>query len=670
MLVAIDIETYDPNLDELGDGSIRKDGRILCCGAYGDSVEKVFDFDYPNDVAELRDIMADPSIDKIYHNGIGYDLPWLCCGYGMPIAGIQHDTMTRAALIDERKHLDLDSCCARMGLKGKNKNETIEVWYAAYQAKLKSCAKGFKKGKISGNTVLSDDPDKGYIMLTDDELNALALGTYKKDVWANIMSVWNAPEGKALLKKYNIQDCKATYNLFLAQEAAMRPLQGVYELECKIVPVLLKAKRTGIRIDKAHMERLTERVHEACVGTEKKLVDTYGITCEMIASSKQLGERLNEMGIISPVKTATGAQSWAAGALSRIHHPVVPLIQEYKNYSSVRDKYLNGALSKAIIGDRIHCTWLPMLREDGGTVTGRMSCRKPNLQQIPARNKGHGTDFSQDMRAIFLPEEGQMIAADDYSQIEALLLGHFAKGPQAEWFREQLNNGVDMHKIAMQLTGITYRPVVKTFNYGCIYGMGWVKALENNYTLFEKLAKEEGKDPETFTREVYENYHAKFPVVRDTMAWCERLSKLQGYIDTLGGRRLHKPLPKYDPATGKISDFLYKMLNKLIQGTAADILKQALVTAYEAGIYDVLTLHLLVHDEQVNSVPFNKAGIEAAVELQRIMGNVYKDRLLVPMKAECELGPNWGYWSGDIFEEMKKGNFDPAFFKKDYKETH
>ena len=136
------------------------------------------------------------------------------------------------------------------------------------------------------------------------------------------------------------------------------------------------------------------------------------------------------------------------------------------------------------------------------------------------------------------------------------------------------------------------------------------------------------------------------------------------------GRRLHKPKPQYDPATGKIDDYLYKMLNKLIQGTAADILKQALITANEAGIYDVLNLHLLVHDEQVSSVPFTKEGTEAAVELQHIMGSVYKDQLLVPIKAECELGPNWGYWSGNIYKEMQAGNFDPAFFQADYKETH
>lgn len=154
------------------------------------------------------------------------------------------------------------------------------------------------------------------------------------------------------------------------------------------------------------------------------------------------------------------------------------------------------------------------------------------------------------------------------------------------------------------------------------------------------------------------------------MSWCQEIAKAQGYIDTMGGRRLHKPTAQYDPVTGKINDFLYKMLNKLIQGTAADILKQALVTADEAGIYNVLDLHLLVHDEQVNSVPFTKEGTEAAVELQHIMGNVYKDQLLVPIKAECELGPNWGYWSDRIYKDMQKGIFNPTEFKADYKETH
>ena len=678
-LIALDIETYDPNLHELGDGSIRKDGRILCCGAHGDGISKVFDFDNPNDIQELRDILKDPSIDKIYHNGIGYDLPWLYCGYDMVIKGVQHDTMTRAALIDEYQSLGLDDCCRKLGLRGKNKDETIEAWYEKWQAQMKLAAKGFKKYGISDNNeviIAKENNDFETWKLSPTEVEALITQNYKKDVWANALVIWADPVGREMMKKYNLQDCIATFNLFKAQEKLIEPLHNVYEMECKLVPILLDMKKRGIRVDEKRMAELAAKVQEKADEQERKLIDMYGVTGEMISSGKKLGARLNEIGIHSPIKTATGAESWAEGALERIHHPVIPMIQEYKNYNSILNKYLRGSLSRTVINGRIHCTFLPMLRDKesgmggGGTVTGRFSCKAPNLQQIPARNKGHGQDFSQDMRSLFLPEEGKMIAALDYSQIEAVLLGHYAQGQQAAWFREQLRAGADLHNIVMGMTGITYRPVVKTFNYGCIYGMGWKTAMEKNYTLFEKLAAEEGLDIETFTKNVYYNYHKKFPVIKDTMEWCQNIAKAQGYIDTMGGRRQHKPKPAYDPATGKINDFIYKMLNKLIQGTAADILKTALINAYEAGIYDVLDLHLLVHDEQVVSTPFTKEGCEATVELQQIMASVYKDQLLVPIKAECELGPNWGYWSSRIYKDMQNGIFNQAEFNADYRETH
>lgn len=678
-LIALDIETYDPNLHELGDGSIRKDGRILCCGAHGDGISKVFDFDNPNDIQELRDILKDPSIDKIYHNGIGYDLPWLYCGYDMVIKGVQHDTMTRAALIDEYQSLGLDDCCRKLGLRGKNKDETIEAWYEKWQAQMKLAAKSFKKYGISDNNeviIAKENNDFETWKLSPTEVEALITQSYKKDVWANALVIWADPVGREMMKKYNLQDCIATFNLFKAQEKLIEPLHNVYEMECKLVPILLDMKKRGIRVDEKRMTELAAKVQEKADEQERKLIDMYGVTGEMISSGKKLGARLNEIGIHSPIKTATGAESWAEGALERIHHPVIPMIQEYKNYNSILNKYLRGSLSRTVINGRIHCTFLPMLRDKesgmggGGTVTGRFSCKAPNLQQIPARNKGHGQDFSQDMRSLFLPEEGKMIAALDYSQIEAVLLGHYAQGQQAAWFREQLKAGADLHNIVMGMTGITYRPVVKTFNYGCIYGMGWKTAMEKNYTLFEKLAAEEGLDIETFTKNVYYNYHKKFPVIKDTMEWCQNIAKAQGYIDTMGGRRQHKPKPAYDSATGKINDFIYKMLNKLIQGTAADILKTALINAYEAGIYDVLDLHLLVHDEQVVSTPFTKEGCEATVELQQIMASVYKDQLLVPIKAECELGPNWGYWSSRIYKDMQNGIFNQAEFNADYRETH
>lgn len=662
-LIAMDVETYGNYLTD-------PDARILCCGAHGEGIHKVFDFDDPNQVKECCDIVADPNIDIIWHNCL-FDNGWFHDKYNIVPKGIIHDTMTRAALIDERQSMGLDDNCKRMGVKGKNKSETIEAWFEDWQNTMKGCAKGLKKGLITDNNQVLNTEDGETYQLSDAELECLISGKWKSSVWDNSLLLWQeAPEFKQKMMEYNQQDCVATYELYLAQEKFMKPVQHVYELECKLIPILLRMKKVGIRFDQKRAGELIEKVAAKEQEVEKKLFDIYGITGEMINSPKQLGVRMNEMGIESPVRTKTGNQSWAEGALVRIHHPVTPLIFEYKNYHAILSKFLLGSLSKSVVNGRIHCTFLPMLREEGGTVTGRFSCRDPNLQQIPARNKGHGEDFSQDMRSLFLPEEGMMLAAMDYSQIEAVLLAHFAQGQQAEWFREQMRAGADLHNIVMGMTGITYRPVVKTFNYGCIYGMGWQTAMEKNYVLFEKLASSEGKDIESFTKEIYYNYHKKFPVVKDTMAWAQDVARTYGYVDTMGGRRLHKPTPQYDPITGKINDYLYKMLNKLIQGTAADILKQALITADEAGIYDVLTLHLLVHDEQVNSVPFTKEGTEAAVELQHIMGNVYKEQLLVPIKAECELGPNWGYWSDRIYKDMQQGIFNPAEFEADYKETH
>lgn len=662
-LIAMDVETYGNYLTD-------PDARILCCGAHGEGIHKVFDFDDPNQVKECCDIVADPNIDIIWHNCL-FDNGWFHDKYNIVPKGIIHDTMTRAALIDERQSMGLDDNCKRMGVKGKNKSETIEAWFEDWQNTMKGCAKGLKKGLITDDNQVLNTEDGETYQLSDAELECLISGKWKSSVWDNSLLLWQeAPEFKQKMMEYNQQDCVATYELYLAQEKFMKPVQHVYELECKLIPILLRMKKVGIRFDQKRAGELIEKVAAKEQEVEKKLFDIYGITGEMINSPKQLGVRMNEMGIESPVRTKTGNQSWAEGALVRIHHPVTPLIFEYKNYHAILSKFLLGSLSKSVVNGRIHCTFLPMLREEGGTVTGRFSCRDPNLQQIPARNKGHGEDFSQDMRSLFLPEEGMMLAAMDYSQIEAVLLAHFAQGQQAEWFREQMRAGADLHNIVMGMTGITYRPVVKTFNYGCIYGMGWQTAMEKNYVLFEKLASSEGKDIESFTKEIYYNYHKKFPVVKDTMAWAQDVARTYGYVDTMGGRRLHKPTPQYDPITGKINDYLYKMLNKLIQGTAADILKQALITADEAGIYDVLTLHLLVHDEQVNSVPFTKEGTEAAVELQHIMGNVYKEQLLVPIKAECELGPNWGYWSDRIYKDMQQGIFNPVEFEADYKETH
>ena len=636
-LLAVDIETFDPNLKTHGDGSCRDsdspdddDSCILCVGTYDGEKAKVY-MPFTPEWSEFEEFMSDENINKIFHNGI-YDLAWLVCGYDVVVKGLCHDTMTRMTYIDEYADLDLDSCCKYFKVQGKNKLDTIEAWYEQHKEQV------IYTGEILGCKIKKTD-----------------------SLWAHSLFLWNSwKEFRDQMIVYNLQDCRATYNLYFAQESKIQKVYDAYMVDVRLTPLIIQMKKRGVLIDKNAMSKLTADIQTDIDEKKKVLEGVYGITLDMIGSSKQLGKRLNEMGIHSPVLTKTGAESWGADAMARLmHNPVIPLIEEVKGYMKLLSTYMNGGMGQAILSDgRIHCTFSPNKREDGGTVTGRFACSKPNLQQIPARDKHFGHSYGQAMRSIFIPEEGCMMSALDYSQIEYLLLGHFAQGPQAEWFREQANAGIDFHTVAMQATGIPERTVVKTFNYGVIYGMGWKTAMEKNYVLFEKLAIKEGKSIEQFTQDTYNNYHARLPVIRDTMKVVQNIAKMQGYVMTIGGRYQHKPKSQYDPATGKINDFIYKMLNKLIQGSAADILKFALLEAWDAGIFDVLKMHLTVHDENVVSVPYNKIGTEANGELKRIMDMSFHSQLKVPMKAACELGPNWGYWDHDIWDDMQKGIFN------------
>ena len=635
-MIAVDVETYDPNLRTRGDGSLRSsmqsadyDGsRLLSCAVWDGQGGEVF-FPGTEGWQRLARMLADPALPKVFHNGI-YDLSWLVLGGELEVNGECHDTMTRAAYIDEYQDLTLDACCETMGVAGKNKGDTIEAWYKEH--------------------------------LEDVRFHCLANGRpFKRSdaLWKHTgFLVETFPAFKEELSKYNQQDAKATWELYWKQEPFMTGLHEPYMVDVELTPFILELKRKGVLVDREGLSRLYSLVQEDYAKALGSLEAMYGINEEILLSPKKLGLRMNKMGVHSPVKTGTGAESWGADALARIRHPAVELILEARGYSKLLGTYLGGSLADAILSDsRIHCTFTPNKRDDGGTVTGRFSCSKPNLQQIPARDKQVGHSYGQAMRSLFLPEEGCMMSALDYSQIEYLLLAHFAVGRQAEWLREQARSGVDFHTAAMEVTGIPSRKVVKTFNYGVIYGMGWRTAMVNNWNLFEEHAKEQGVTIEQYTQNIYNGYHERLPVIRTTMEKVQLDAKRRGYVTTLGGRRLHCPKPKWNKETGKWNDGMYKMLNKLIQGSAADILKFSLLDIYKSGALDAATMHLTVHDENVFSIPYSKEGVEANAEIKRIMEDVFRDRLKVPMKCDCELGPNWGYWEGDIWEEMKNGKF-------------
>ena len=643
MTIAIDVETFDPNLKTRGDGALRSaegsadcDGSGLLMAAWFDGYEGGVAYPGAESWGRLAKMLADPAVCKVFHNSV-YDLSWLALGAGLEVNGDTHDTMTLASYIDEYQDLDLDSCCAAMGVSGKNKGETIEKWYRdnieTVRLACKAYGRPFKR---------SDAMWKHTAFLLE-----------------------RFPRFKEKMEEYNLQDAKATWSLFQRQLARMSQFHNAYMTDTRLLPMVLEMKRRGVLVDRRKMNELSASVSRDYADAVNELTEVYGIDEETLDSPKKLGKRMNEMGVHSPVKTPTGAESWASGALNRIRHPAIRLIIEARGYKKLLGTYLEGSLKDSIMSDgRVHCTFTPNRRDDGGTVTGRFACSKPNLQQIPARDKATGHSYGKAMRSLFLPEEGCMMAAIDYSQIEYLLLAHFAVGKQAEWLREQAMAGVDFHDAAMRMTGIPSRKVVKAFNYGVIYGMGWRTAMEYNYTLFEGAAKEAGMSVESYARKVYNDYHARLPVIRDTMDYVQKQAKKDGYVTTIGGRRQHVPKPYYDKETGRRSDGMYKMLNKLIQGSAADIMKKGMLDAWERGCFDSVDgsyagyPHLTVHDELVFSAKHDFLGANMIKMAGACMEEAFQHELKVPMKVDTEVGPNWGYWESDIWEEMRNGKFE------------
>ena len=210
MIAAIDIETKDPHLKDWGPGSIRKDGFIIGIGCYCPdlSISQFFKIDNPI----IQDILKNPDVTKVFHNGV-YDLDWIMNGEQLEVQGRCEDTMTRETLLDAYAYsYSLDSCCKRRGVEGKNKGETIEAWYEAHGL----------KGKAIEHL---------------DEIPFDIVG------------------------KYCVQDCKAMYDLFMAQQPLLEEqnLMNANDIEVRLYPLLMDMRRNGMRVDISQLLKLADQ---------------------------------------------------------------------------------------------------------------------------------------------------------------------------------------------------------------------------------------------------------------------------------------------------------------------------------------------------------------------------------------------------------------------------
>jgi DNA polymerase-1 len=602
-MYVVDIETHDPNLNAKGDGSVRGDGRVLCVGVHGEgSLGDVSGVFHPNDPL-VQDVLSSDDM-KVCHNGI-YDMSWLVNGCGFTVNGFVDDTMTREALIDEyAEGLSLDASCMRRGVEGKNYKDTVDQWWKDHGGKGKSIQ-------------------------------------HLQDIPFDIMA------------KYCLQDVKATYNLWHKQQPLIEQngLEGVVKTEGDLYPLMMNLRKTGIRIDTAGRDALIERWETELAESVEKL---RGMGLGNLNSPKQITEFMNGRGIKSPVKTDKGAQSWNAEALEQLEESdeSVKYLKKGRMLGKAVNTFLKGYLKELAVGDRVHPIHKPMLREDGGTITGRFGVSDPNTTNIPSNERTGGLEI----RKLFLPEEGCTLLAADYKQIEYVLFIHYAIGPGAENARDMVREGVDYHSLAQKILGWDdpaqqeamglnahdIRGLVKRANFSSLYGTGYKGFAEAHRKLFEPVAKKYGMSVQRYSDSILDRYYQRMSFVKPTCMGMRNLVNSRGYMRSVGGRIHHAPQRRGD----------YAIVNYICQGGAADILKAGLVAAWQAGVFVYVTPHLLVHDEVVMSVPRTKAAVEAAEEFQRLMTETIK--LRVPLRMDMEAGPDWASGTSDNWINWKQ----------------
>jgi DNA polymerase I-like protein with 3'-5' exonuclease and polymerase domains len=599
--IAIDLETRDPNLKSLGPGWARKDGEVVGYAVAIDGWSGYFPVNHLGGgnldrrlVERWMKKVCECPAEKIFHNA-QYDVGWLRA-HGIEVKGRIIDTMVVASLLDEnRRSFSLNSVAYDYLNKVKSEKELIE--------------------------------------------SARAFGLDPK------AEMWKMPSMH--VGKYAEVDAELALELwnYFKIEIGKEGLHDIVELELKLLPCLVDMTWRGVRVDLDAAERTKEALIKREASVNRKIKKLVGRPVEIWAA-QSLASAFDELSIPYP-KTEKGAPSFTKGFLTDHEHELAKLVVEARSLNKIQGTFVATILKHVGDDGRIHGHINQIRSDDGGTVSGRISMSNPNLQQIPARDP----ELGPMIRSLFLPEEGEEWASIDFSQQEPRILVHYAsvfgrsrnvplRG--VEEFVDGYNNNPDMdfHTMVADMAQIS-RKQAKTINLGMMYGMGVNK-------LSEQL-----DIPIDDAKTLINQYHERVPFVKMLMRGVtDRLNDKasNGAIRSLKGRKcrfdlwepdtfeMNKALPYQEAvleygATARLKRaYTYKALNRLIQASAADMTKQAMVNVYESGIVPLIQ----IHDELAISVK-DKAQADSVAK-------VMEDSipLEVPNACSVEVGESWG----------------------------
>jgi len=661
--VAIDIETYDPNLKTKGLGAVRKDGFITGV-AVATGKDTVYFGLHHSDLTTTpemeqefwnqlnKKLLQNPDITKVFHNAM-YDVCWLRATTGKMLKGRLVDTMIAASVIDENRFkYSLDSL-------SKDYLNDQKYKYDLYE---KASLEGIK------------DP-----MSNMHKLSYGLVKDYAKqdvDLTLRLWNLFNKKLDEVLYKRPEDNEIKTCRNIF--------------ELETKLFRCLVDMKFKGVRVDVQKLEEFGKKLKFRRDNLLNIIRKHTGVIVQLWAANS-VKLLLDQQKITNYKKTPkSGMPQLPKDYLKTHKNRFLRMLSKAREFDKAVNTFVEG-LKGYVYNGRIHADVNQIRSDSGGTVTGRFSMSNPNLQQIPA--SGY---IGKKMREIFLPEEGMKWGSFDYSQQEPRIVAHYAikyklantKGLKDKFEKEN----ADFHQIVADLAKIP-RKQAKTINLGLFYGMGKGK-LQNELNLDQKQATN-----------LLKLYHEKIPFIKELSDNLKNFAERERLIYTLEDRfcrfdfyestnkRWDNELRKFeewDPKAKEIKQkdgtltyqgdwippklltkkeawdkfksefnqvskkkieefteegrlqqfslyyvpaFTYKALNRLIQGSAADMTKKAMVDLYEKGIIP----HIQIHDELCISVVDDKQ----ANLIKEIMETTIPD-FKIKNKVDYESGPNWG----------------------------
>ena len=593
--IAIDLETKDPDLKSKGSGSVIGNGEVVGIAVAVQGASWYFPIAHGNgpnmDRKKVLDWFKDTlecSATKIFHNAM-YDVCWIR-NLGLKINGLIVDTMIAASLVNENRfRYDLNSL--GWDYLGHGKNESI-LTEAAKEWGIDPKAEMWK-------------------------LPAIHVGQYAE------------------------KDASLTFELWqeMKKEILAQDIESIFELETDLFPCLVDMKFKGVRVDVESAHKLKQKLLAQETQLLQAIKKETQLDCQIWAA-RSIAKVFEKLNLSYERTEKTEAPSFTKNFLSSHKHPLVQKIAKAREINKAHTTFIDTILSHEHKG-RIHADINQIRSDQGGTVTGRFSYSNPNLQQIPARNK----DLGPLIRSLFIPEDNCTWGCFDYSQQEPRLVAHYAalyKFPSVFEVIDAYSVDVttDFHKMVADMADIP-REQAKTINLGLFYGMGKTK-LQAELGVTKDKAKE-----------LFDQYHAKVPFVKQLMSSASNRAQDRGQIRTLLGRLcrfhlwepnsfgMHKALPHEEAlrehGPGIKRAYAYKALNKLIQGSAADMTKKSMLDLYKEGII----AHIQIHDELDLSVE----SPEQAKKVVEIMENTVK--LEVPNKVDYESGKNWG----DIYDK-------------------